>query len=128
MPSSSQSSSRPLLFGSIYALISAVAFYYMRLGPTGQLTGKYLEPLMANAISGFTYPGRKEVIRQVYTGIHAVDGLLSMLVSAFLAGPAGWSRHIQLQQINFLLSWTSVLVVWSVESARTKNRWALIAL
>jgi len=111
-----------------YAILSAVAFYYMRLGPASKITANHIEPLINGIAPSFRYPGRTEVIRQYYTGIKPVDGLLSVLVTAFLSGSAGWRFDIQVQQINFLTSWTSVLVVWSLESVRRSNSWSFITL
>lgn len=129
MPSSTPApSSSRWIYYSLYLALSGTALYHMRLGPTSKTTGDHLEPLIAGSAPHFTYPGRHTVIRQRYTGITAVDGLLSVLVTAFLAGPAGWKKYIQVQQMNFLCSWTSVLVVWSVESVRSNVGWSLIAL
>jgi hypothetical protein len=111
---------------ALYLCLSAVALYYMRLGPVSKSTGVHLETLIAGTAVNFTYPGRNLAIRQHYTGVKGIDGFLSVLVTAFLAGPMGFKKHIQLQQMNFLASWTAVLVVWSVESVRRRNGWSLI--
>jgi hypothetical protein len=109
-----------------YAVLSALALYYMRLAPPSVSAGRYLEPLL-NGVTPFRYPGRNTIMRTQYTGAKPIDGVLSTLVTAFLAGPAQWRKDIQVQQINFLVSMTSVLVVWSLESVRTGNRWNLIS-
>jgi hypothetical protein len=118
--------SRALLYLT-YVALSATAFYYMRLGPAGLTVGKHIEPL-TQGVSSFRYPGRDTIIRQHYTGWKPLDGFLSILVTAFLAGPAGWRRDIQVQQINFLTSFLSLLVIMSFESVRRCNKWRMITL
>ncbi|ETN46470.1 uncharacterized protein HMPREF1541_00655 [Cyphellophora europaea CBS 101466] len=108
----------------VYCGLSAVALYYIRLGPTSTAVGKHFEKIYEGAEKPF--PGRDTVLRRHYTGIKACDEFASMLVAAFLNGPAGWVEGIRLQQAYFLLSFTAVLAAMSVESARKRNTWASI--
>lgn len=124
MPTSTQPK---WLYNAIYLVLSGIALYHMRLGPSSQLTGTHLEPLLSGNIPRFTYPGHPDIIiRKRYTGIGALDGLLSMLVAAFLAGPARFKEHIFVQQVNFLVNFAPVLVFFSMESIRGRNRWSPI--
>jgi hypothetical protein len=86
-----------------------------------------MEILMTNS-SDFLYPGRATIMRRYYTGVAAIDALLSVLVTAFIAGPAGWNRGIQVQQAYFLISFFPVIATWSIESVRKRTGWALISL
>ncbi len=99
----------------------------MRIGSVSQMTGLQLEPLLAGD-SNFVYPNTDIVIKKHYTGLKPVDGFLSVLVTAFLAGPLALKKYIQVQQAYFLCSWLAVLVVWSVESVRLGNRYKAISL
>lgn len=115
------------LYYSSYFVLSAVGLYYMRIGSVSQLTGQKLEPFFANS-GTFAYPGHPNVaIRRHYTGIEGLDSFLGMLVTAFLAGPAGFQKHIQLQQVNFLFNFAPVLAVMSIEAVRSR-RWSLVVL
>lgn len=49
-----------------------------------------------------------------------------MLVAAFLAGPAKFKEYIPVQQVNFLVTFTPVLLFFSIESIRGRNRWSPI--
>jgi hypothetical protein len=122
-------STRNALFSVTYLVLSFAAFYYMRLTPEGKSTGKFLEPLFTHPSADFHHPSHHEIIiRRHYTGIKPIDAFLSLLVTAFLAGPAGLNEVVRVQQINFLISIVPVLVVFSIESVRTRNAWSLITL
>lgn len=51
-----------------------------------------------------------------------------MLVTAFLAGTAGWDIGVKAQQAYFLMNWFAVVVMWAVESSRTRNAGRLVSL
>lgn len=108
----------------IYAGMSAVALYYLRLGPTCQAADKEMQEVMKG--DDWRWHDHDTVLRRHYTGIAPLDFGLGFLVAAFFYGTAGWIKGIQLQQGYFLLTFFPVIVVWSVESFRARNGWALI--
>lgn len=108
----------------LYAGMSAVAVYYLRLGPTSKAADKHFEGVMTGG--EWRWPNTDTVLRRHYTGIAPLDFGLSFLVAAFFYGTAGWVKGIQLQQGYFLLQFFPVIVIWSVESFRARNGWALI--
>lgn len=108
----------------LYAGMSAVAVYYLRLGPTPKAADKHFEGVMAGG--DWRWADHDTVLRRHYTGIAPLDFGLSFLVAAFFYGTAGWVKGIQLQQGYFLLQFFPVIVAWSVESFRARNGWALI--
>ena len=102
------------LAASTFLALSAVAFYYMRIGPATTSAGGYLERILQPA--PFIFPGSKIVLRRDYTGLSQIDAGLSFLVAAFTPGASGLNKASQLQQIHFLYSFTTVISTWSVES------------
>ncbi|KAI0892223.1 hypothetical protein F4806DRAFT_479875 [Annulohypoxylon nitens] len=62
-----------------------------------------------------------------YTGIKVIDELAKMLVTAFLTGTAGWDIGVKAQQAYFLMNWFAVVVMWAVESSRTRNAGRLVS-
>ena len=67
-------------------------------------------------------------LREVYTGVGPVDWFLTLLVGAFLAGPAGWDPVIRLQQIYLLVTFGAFVGIMAVESCRIQNRWRVLSL
>lgn len=60
-------------------------------------------------------------LKTAYLGLPVIDSLLTQLVVAFVAGPAGWDTNSRLQQIYFLYNFAIILAVHVVESRRTAN-------
>lgn len=60
-------------------------------------------------------------LRSEYTGNALIDKGIGTLVAAFMAGPAGWDVGFQLQMAYFLVSFFSVISIWSIESVRKRN-------
>lgn len=110
-----------------YLILSSVGLYYLRLGTASKETGRYMEAIMTGRGEP-RYPRQDIDIRKHYTGITGLDAFLEVLVTAFLARRLGTHHFIQLQQSYFLVSWYSVLTVWSVESVRMRNGWSVIVL
>ena len=85
------------------------------------------EPMEA-AVTSLSFPDRKQRLRESYTGIVGLDFGLRYLVLAFLPGVAGWDKGFQIQQIYFLVSFFTILSIWSVEAGRRRNSIALTSL
>lgn len=64
---------------------------------------------------------RDIALRADYTGIAPVDQGLGTLIAAFMAGAAGWDVGFQVQMAYFLVSFFSVISIWSIESVRKRN-------
>ncbi|KAI1462589.1 hypothetical protein F4805DRAFT_2388 [Annulohypoxylon moriforme] len=62
-----------------------------------------------------------------YTGVKAIDELAKFLVTAFIAGTAGWDVGVKAQQSYFLMNWFAVVCVWTVESSRRRNAGRLVS-
>lgn len=60
-------------------------------------------------------------LRTRYTGIAAIDSVLSYLVVAFVSGPLGLDRGFRLLQIHFLLNFTSAVCLFNIEACRKRN-------
>lgn len=105
------------LFVVSFILLSAAGLYCMRINTA-------LERVPVN-FDQIVETGRFEngtPLKRTYTGIEKLDFVLSFLVTAFLAGPAGWDDGVRLQQIHFLVSFFSVVCIFNVEACRTRNR------
>ncbi|KAK1750462.1 hypothetical protein QBC47DRAFT_121375 [Echria macrotheca] len=98
----------------VFALLAVTGLWYMRVEvvlsgiPVGFDELIYEKHQLADG----------SPLQTKFIGLPPVDGLLSMLVGAFMGGAAGWEPHIQIQQWYFLLQWFPVICVWTVESHR----------
>ncbi|RYO99222.1 hypothetical protein DL764_006881 [Monosporascus ibericus] len=113
--------SRPRLTTSLFALsflaISAVSLRLMRLEPTSEgAFAAYYAEVYARALPDGT------PLETRYTGIWAVDWMLTGIVAAFLPGVAGADGGIRLQQSYLLLQFGTVIGLLAVEASRVKNR------
>lgn len=74
-------------------------------------------------------PGGVEApLRQVYTGLGAVDLILKVIVTIFLPAVANFSTPEQpLQVLYFLASMMPIIAIWTVEGFRPRNKWTLLA-
>jgi hypothetical protein len=106
--------------------LSAIATYYIYFGSASKALGKTTEQIINSET--FIFPGTSMTLQRTYTGIMAVDILLSILVSSFLTGAAGWNEAFRLQQIDFLFSVVPILTMLSSEAARKRNAWTVISL
>jgi len=101
----------------LFISMSLLATKEMRLSKESISLG---EPIAA-AASTLSFPDNGHPLRASYTGIEPVDAGLRFLVAAFLPAAAGWDKGSQIQQIYFLISFFSVVSVWSIESTRNNN-------
>lgn len=67
-------------------------------------------------------------LRTTYTGVAAIDTVLSFLVVAFVSGPLGLDDGFRLLQIHFLLNFTSAVCLFNVEACRKRNAFTAIGL
>lgn len=112
------------LAAGLFLGFSLAATYFMHIVTT--LTG--VGDKMAHITEISRFPETGIALRTTYTGIVPVDKGLSFLVSAFIHGAAAWDRGSYLQQIYFLVSFFSVITIWTIESCRKRNSFALISL
>lgn len=113
------------LFTLLFLSLSLLALREMRLSPAAFAVSLPLE----TAVTTLTFPGHPESpLRESYTGIPAFDLGLRFLVTAFLPGTAGWDPEFKIQQIYFLVSFFSVIAIWSVEAGRERSRGRLMSL
>lgn len=68
------------------------------------------------------------VLKTEYTGLPSIDGLLSVLVSAFSYPLAGTDSSAIAQITYFLPTLAPVLMIWTIESYRIGHRLSLISL
>lgn len=61
-------------------------------------------------------------MKEDYTGVYFIDKGLSLLVAAFLPGPAGWNEVYYWQQFHFLPQLVGIITVMTVESCRGRNQ------
>ncbi|PSN75601.1 FAD binding domain-containing protein [Corynespora cassiicola Philippines] len=63
-----------------------------------------------------------------FTGVSAVDELLSLLVWAFSRGVAGETTNQTVQCLYFMIALIPVALIWTIEGYRNGNRTSIIAL
>jgi len=125
MAKKSYSRGWPGHFAALFFLsLSILAAKEMRLG---EVASAVSEPMEA-VVNSLTFPDNKYRLRENYTGIAPLDFGLRFLVAAFLPGVAGWDKGFQIQQIYFLVSFFSIIAIWSVEAGRKRNTRALTSL
>ena len=125
MAKKSYSRGWPGRFAALFFLsLSILAAKEMRLG---EVASALSEPMEA-VVNSLTFPDNKYHLRENYTGIAPLDFGLRFLVAAFLPGVAGWDKGFQIQQIYFLVSFFSIIAIWSVEAGRKRNARALTSL
>ncbi|KAJ5195989.1 hypothetical protein N7449_006468 [Penicillium cf. viridicatum] len=87
--------------------------------------------LIRQAIQSQSVPlpgGVEAPLRQVYTGLGAVDIFLKVIVTIFLPAVANFSTPEQpLQVLYFLASMMPIIAIWTVEGFRPRNKWTLLA-
>ncbi|EOA85623.1 hypothetical protein ACJQWK_10553 [Exserohilum turcicum] len=67
-------------------------------------------------------------LKTTYTGVSAIDAMLSLLVWAFSDGVAGETTNQTVQAVYFLVALTCVPLIWTLESYRNGNRGSFVAL
>lgn len=107
---------------TIYTVLSAVAFYYMRIASQHFGVSEQFEKVLETGKHQNGLPLRTE-----YTGISSVDQFLSFLVVAFTPAAASFDPGSYLQVIHFLVSFFPMVSIWAVESCRKRNEWAVIS-
>jgi hypothetical protein len=113
------------LFYTGYAVILLIAGYYMRLSPAAlSLTEEFGRLSQGGP---WFIPGTKVAIRRDYTGIEAIDTVLTFYVAVFHP-ISTQSKGTRLQLAYFLFNFTSIWALLAVESIRARNAWALITL
>ncbi|KAI1087365.1 hypothetical protein F5B19DRAFT_475936 [Rostrohypoxylon terebratum] len=115
---------RPLnaLFLLAFSSSAALFTYLMRVDTVANNIPSNFQAVIETA----TLENGTPLVTQ-YTGITVVDELAKILVTAFLAGTAGWDVGVKAQQAYFLLNWFPVVVIWAVESSRTRNSGRLVS-
>jgi hypothetical protein len=104
---------------------SLVALCAIRLSANSYNIGDDFEKIAASR----RFLDRDMAMVDVFTGIKPVDDFIrAPLVAAFMAGPAGWNKGYQAQMFYFLISFWSVLCVWTVEACRQRNKGTIISL
>jgi len=125
MPQKSYSRGWPGRFAALYFLsLSILAAKDMRLSEVALAVSEPMEAV----VNSLTFPDNKYRLQEYYTGIAPLDFGLRFLVAAFLPGVAGWDKGFQIQQIYFLVSFFSIIAIWSVEAGRKRNALALTSL
>lgn len=108
--------------------ISAVAVYYMRLGPAAHATVPHFEQVMAPG--DFRFPGTHTALRREYTGFAPLDMGLTFLVAAFYPGmrDADMSGAFEQQQPYFLMQFGPIIAAMAVEAGRDRNYLTVMSL
>lgn len=112
-----------LLYTTLFAAIAVAGFYFVRIVNTLNGVPVHLQDRVELARHEDGTP-----LRTTYTGISAIDAVLSWMVAAFAAGPFGFDDGVRLQQMHFLVTFFAVLCVWNVEAYRPRNAGRLVSL
>ena len=101
----------------IFAVLSAWGLWVFRIAP-----GVYKFPVgLYDLLDAGVLPNGQP-IKKHYTGLGPVDKILTLLVTVFIYGPAGWNEQFYWQQLNFLLQITPIAAVMNAEACRERNR------
>jgi len=103
--------------------MAAASAWYLRIEPEREGIPVGVQDIIAHRR---LYNGTP--LKTTYTGIAAVDGLLSLIVGAFFPGTAGWDAGVRLQQVHLLINVFAVWAAWAVEAFRRRNAWRAISL
>ncbi|KEF58274.1 uncharacterized protein A1O9_06200 [Exophiala aquamarina CBS 119918] len=106
----------------IFVALSVVAAQLIRVATVNNGVSHDLDQI----VSARRFLDRGIDLRADYTGIAPVDQGIGTLIAAFMAGPAGWDVGFQVQMAYFLVSFFSVISIWSIESVRKRNELAFI--
>jgi hypothetical protein len=87
-----------------------------------------LRALAKQCLENETLPGTKEMLRTKYTGIQAIDHLLSILATFFWPALDGSNPSLTLHSIMFAGAFGSAWVLVVLESWRKGNAWTPAAL
>lgn len=122
-PVSSIAGSHVYVFALIFLALSVFAAWQMRISPVLNDIPKDMEKTIkvGKLQHGF-------VLRKQYTTIPPVDEFLSMLVTAFIAGPASFDYSVHLHQFHFLVGFFPILCVWTAEACRERTKWTPLCL
>lgn len=112
-----------LLTTGTFIALSAVAGYLIRLATVQSGVSDDIETITQTR----RFLDRDIALRSDYTGNALVDQGIGTLIAAFMGGPAGWDLGFQVQMAYFLVSFFSVISIWSVESVRKRNENAWIS-
>ncbi|KAI1806106.1 hypothetical protein F4811DRAFT_190249 [Daldinia bambusicola] len=115
---------RPLngLFALSFAGLSALFAWLMRVETVVEGVPVNFHSVVETGRFGNGTPVEKR-----FTGVAAVDEVLSFLVVAFLEGTGRWDQGVYAQQAYFLLQWFAVVCVWVVEANRRRNAWKAVS-
>ncbi|KAL1852238.1 hypothetical protein Plec18167_006052 [Paecilomyces lecythidis] len=83
--------------------------------------------LIDKSILAKTLPGTKEPLRTIYSGVEAIDNMLTILGAFFWTVFDGSNPSLTLQAINFSGSFGAAWVLVVVESWRKANSWSIIS-
>jgi hypothetical protein len=103
----------------LYIIISISGFYIMRISPATFSVAEWFETMATQP--EFRFPENNVLLRRTYTGIPFIDGVLVVLVTAFLPGSAGWDRTLWLLHVHFLVSFGAIVGCLNVEAGRRGN-------
>lgn len=111
------------VFALIFLTLSVFAAWEMRIEPVQNNIPRDMEKTVqvGKLDHGIT-------LRKRYTTVPAADEFLSMLVTAFIAGPASFDYSVYLHQFHFLIGFFPILCVWTVEACRERTKWTPLCL
>lgn len=111
-----------LLTTAMLTVLSITAAYLIRVAAIHSGLSDDMEKIAQT----HRFIDRDIALRSDYTGIALVDQGIGTLIAAFMGGPAGWDVGFQVQMAYFLVSFFSVISIWTVESVRKRNEAAWI--
>lgn len=103
--------------------LSAVGYYGMHIWPASVGFDVKMRDAL---VEGIYFPGHQ--LKTRYTGVAAVDQLLTPLSFFFMPGVSGLDPSHRVLQIYFLMSLFPLIAVWSVEACRKRNAMTLLSL
>lgn len=110
---------------AVYIAISVLSYYGMWIRSESYGLGSYLEEIVKNKefAEASNYP-----LKTFYTGISAVDGVLTFLSAVFTPGVARFYKSYWVLQIYFLGSLVQPIAIWAIESCRKRHALTPVSL
>jgi len=113
------------LQAATYIACSALCYYGMWIQPAKYGLYDHFDTVVK---TGIFHENPSFPLKTTYTGIGAIDEILTFLDAAFMSGVARWHKGFWMLQIYFLGFLLQPIAIWGVESFRKRNNMALISL
>ncbi|KAH7386911.1 hypothetical protein DE146DRAFT_187079 [Phaeosphaeria sp. MPI-PUGE-AT-0046c] len=105
------------LLCAMMAVISAAGAWFMRIAAIYYGIPVGFQDIVVAGVHPNGVP-----IKKNFTGLTYLDEGLSFLVTAFLSGSAGWNEAAYWQQFHFLLQFTTIVAITTLEACRERHQ------